>query len=71
MQNFIAFGRTLSKCIANKQKNIHLYIPFTESKGFTGSKKMLKVCPDVCPGSKEHYRPEHELRDVSMLSGVI
>ena len=46
-------------------------VPFSERKGFTGSKKMLKVCPDVRPGSKEHYRPEQELRDVSMLSGVI
>ena len=29
------------------------------------------VCPSVCPGSKEHYRPGRELRDELMPSGVI
>jgi hypothetical protein len=35
---------------------------------------MLKVCLSVClcvTGSKEHYRPGHELREVLILSGVI
>lgn len=46
-----------------------MVFPFTETKALQGLKNAQSL--SVCPGSKEHCRPEHEPRDVLMLSGII